>query len=376
MDRQSETQHSIQPTNRVQTGQNQMNRRIAGYDFARSLAVFGLVVANFSGDVGHDDFHRLHTFTQAGVIATFLVLGGIGISLLKQRNQSTNAAHTSADSRKRLIKRAAFLLVIGICCNLIWQANFLCFYSICIAIGALLLTVSNRWLWSLAFVFAVMFTVFLSIFKYKVGWNWDTLWEGDPWTIEVILFRAFLYRFHLIFYWIAFLLIGMWLGRRNVHHFRVRGVVFFGGIAVALISACTPWLLIHYVPWLISGWHPSVSDLFSKAIGMLFTPVYFLGMCGIVTAIIAGSFMLTQKYSDVKWTRPLIATGQLALTLYVGHLIVGGGLLKALGLLDKTLLFAIGSAVIFCICAVIFSHFWRKRFERGPIEWGMRRITG
>ena len=83
-----------------------------------------------------------------------------------------------------------------------------------------------------------MFTVFLSIFKYKVGWNWDTLWEGDPWTIEVILFRAFLYRFHLIFYWIAFLLIGMWLGRRNVHHFRVRGVVFFGGIAVALISAC------------------------------------------------------------------------------------------------------------------------------------------
>ena len=61
---------------------------------------------------------------------------------------------------------------------------------------------------------------------------------------------------------------------------------------------------------------------------MLFTPFYFLGMCGIVTAIIAGSFMLTQKYSDVKWTRPLIATGQLALTLYVGHLIVGGGAAK------------------------------------------------
>ena len=376
MDRQSETQHLIQPTDRVQTGQNQMNRRIAGYDFARLLALFGLVLANFSGDVGHDDFHRLHTFIQEGAIATFLVLGGIGISLLKQRNQSTNAAHTSADSRKRLIKRAASLLVIGICCNLIWQANFLCFYSICIAIGALLLTVSNRWLWSLAFVFAVMFTVFLSIFKYKVGWNWDTLWEGDPWTIEVILFRAFLYRFHLIFYWIAFLLIGMWLGRRNVHHFRVRGVVFFAGIAVALISACTPWLLIHYVPWLISSYPPSVSDSLSKAIGMLFTPVYFLGICGTATAIIGGSLMLTEKYSDARWTRPLIATGQLALTLYVAHLIVGGGLLKALGLLDKTLLFAIGSAVIFCICAVIFSHFWRKRFERGPLEWGIRRITG
>ena len=85
-----------------------MDRRIAGYDFARSLAVFGLVVANFSGDVEHDDFYRrLHTFIQEGAIATFLVLGGVGISLLKQRDQRTNAAHRSADSRKRLIKRAA-----------------------------------------------------------------------------------------------------------------------------------------------------------------------------------------------------------------------------------------------------------------------------
>ena len=375
MDRQSETQHSIQSTNRVQTGQNQMNRRIAGYDFARSLAVFGLVVANFSG---HDDFHRLHTFTQAGAIATFLVLGGIGISLLKQRNQSTNAAHTSADSRKRLIKRAAFLLVIGICCNLIWQANFLCFYSICIAIGALLLTVSNRWLWSLAFVFVAIFVTFIFLIfdYYEIFRDWEARLDSDPWTVEGMVFRLHLNGFHLIFFWMAFLLIGMWLGRRNVHYLRVRGIVFFAGIAVALISACTPWLLIHYVPWLISSYPPSVSDSLSKAIGMLFTPVYFLGICGTATAIIAGSLMLTEKYSDARWTRPLIATGQLALTLYVAHLIVGGGLLKALGLLDKTLLLAIGSAVIFCICAVIFSHFWRTRFERGPIEWGIRRITG
>ena len=85
--------------------------------------------------------------------------------------------------------------------------------------------------------------------------------------------------------------------------------------------------------------------------------------------------MLTEKYADAKWTKPFIATGQLALTLYIAHLVIVG-LLKALGVLDKTFPFAIGSAVIFCICAVIFSHFWRERFERGPLEWGMRRITG
>ena len=86
--------------------------------------------------------------------------------------------------------------------------------------------------------------------------------------------------------------------------------------------------------------------------------------------------MLTEKYPYAKWTKPFIATGQLALTLYIAHLVIGMGLLKALGVLDKTLPYAIGSALIFCVCAVIFSHFWTKRFSRGPLEWGMRRITG
>ena len=72
-----------------------MNTRIAGYDFARSLAVFGLVVANFRGDVEHVDLDLAYDLIHGGATATFLVLGGIGISLLKQRNQRTNDAHKS-----------------------------------------------------------------------------------------------------------------------------------------------------------------------------------------------------------------------------------------------------------------------------------------
>ena len=59
-----------------------MDRRIAGYDFARSLAVFGLVAANFSLGFEIADFRldhliqaRLHSLMQGGAIATFLVLG-------------------------------------------------------------------------------------------------------------------------------------------------------------------------------------------------------------------------------------------------------------------------------------------------------------
>ena len=44
--------------------------------------------------------------------------------------------------------------------------------------------------------------------------------------------------------------------------------------------------------------------------------------------------MLTEKYPDAKWTKPFIATGQLALTLYVAHLVVSKWLLKELEAAD------------------------------------------
>ena len=356
-----------------------MNTRIAGYDFARSLALFGLVFANFSQSVDHTGFYLLDTLTQGGTIATFLVLGGIGVSLFAQRSRITNDAHGFTDSRKRLIRRAAFLLVVGICCSSIWQANFLCFFSICIAVGALLLTVANRWLWSFAFIFILIWIVlaFLMFDYYKVidefSRYWEEFQEGDPWTVEGMVFRVYLYSFHVIFFWVAFLLIGMWLGRQNVHFRRVRRNVFFGGI-VALVLACAYWLLIRYV-WVPS--RPSLADLPStSAVLLQFTPLNIFATCGIIAAIIGGSLLLTERYRDAKWTQPFIATGQLALALYVAQLVFGKWMLRALEVSDIIYPFGIENAVIFCICAVIFSHFWRKRFERGPIEWIMHRITG
>ena len=355
-----------------------MQTRIAGYDFARSLALLGLVVANFSHSVDHTDFYLLHTLIQGGTIATFLVLGGIGVSLLAQRSRITNDAHGYADTRKRLVRRAAFLLVIGICCNVIWEASFLGFYSICIAIAVLLLTVSNRWLWSLVFVCVAISVVcsFLShYFFYEIFRNLEALQNSDPWTVQGMLFRAFLNGFLFIFSWIVFLLIGMWLGRQDVRHPRTRWTVFFGGVVVALVGKCAFWLGLFDIPQLSGTFFLLELDI--EDILLLLLPIGFFTNGGTAIAIIGGSLILAEKYPDVKWTKPFIATGQLALTLYVVYLVIRMGLSKVLEVLEIYVYpLPTGSAVIFCICAVIFSHFWRKRFERGPLEWAMRRITG
>ena len=361
-----------------------MNTRIAGYDFARSLALFGLVAANFSSGVQIDEFEFIRPYLRAlmqhGVIATFLVLGGVGISLLTQRIRVRNDSHGSSGSRKQLIKRAGGLLVVGICCNLIWHTSLLSLYSIYIIIGALLVTVSNRWLWSLVFACIATFAVFTFSVDGFVGSYEITLMEqlgaSNPWTVEDI--DLYQIRFHSRFSWMAWLLIGMWLGRQEVRDPKMRRNLFFGGIIVTLVAEGVLWGLLFDIFFSPDSLY--LLTILGRLAGntlVLWDLLHFFGICGTAIAIIGGSLMLTEKYPDAKWTKPIIATGQLVLTLYVVHLIIDSGLLVALGGSEfETLSSAIGSAVIFCICAVIFSHFWRKRFEKGPLEWGIRRVTG
>ncbi len=366
-----------------------MNRRIAGYDLARSLALFWLVVVNFGVGVVKADLEKvdnelfvwqLYHLMPAGATTVFFLLAGIGVSLLKQRDQITKDTRESTDSRKRLIKRAAFLLATGICLNLIWQEDVLRFYGISIAIGALLLTVSNRWLWSLVFVGIAISVVcnFLShYFFYEIFRNLKALQNSDPWTVQGILFRAFHNGFLFIFDWIAFLLIGMWLGRQDVRHPRTRWTVFFGGLVVALVAKCALWLGLFDIPDLSGTFFLLELDIEDILLLLLLLPIGFFTTGGTAFAIIGGSLILAEKYPDAKWTKPFIATGQLALTLYVVYLVIRMGLSKVLEVLEiYAYPLPTGSAVIFCICAVTFSHFWTKRFERGPLEWAMRRSTG
>ena len=156
----------------------------------------------------------------------------------------------------------------------------------------------------------------------------DPFQDSDPWTVEGIAARLGIYRFHSIFFWPGSLLIGIWLGRWKVHNLRVRRVMFFGGIIVKLVLTCITWLPARFISPDVWG---SVGEPIKKLLVLVVSPLHCFGMCGIATAIIGGSLILTEKYPDAKWTKPFIATGQLALTLYIAHLAIVKWLLKALG---------------------------------------------
>jgi uncharacterized membrane protein YeiB len=106
--------------------------------------------------------------------------------------------------------------------------------------------------------------------------------------------------------------------------------------------------------------------------------IFYMGVAGGLGVAIT---MLCLNYAE---NRPssfgvniLVPLGQLALTHYVGHVVIGMVLLEVLGLLQgQTLVFSIGCALIYGFFAIVFSFIWRKKFRKGPLETIMRKVAG
>jgi uncharacterized membrane protein YeiB len=106
-------------------------------------------------------------------------------------------------------------------------------------------------------------------------------------------------------------------------------------------------------------------------------PLYVLSAGATAVFVVVLCLVLADRHGAAAWLSPLVATGQLALTNYVAHVVVGMSVLEGLGWLGgQTLPLAFASAVVFCVGAAVFSQLWRKRHARGPVETVMRRLTG
>jgi uncharacterized membrane protein YeiB len=356
------------------------NSRILGYDFARALAIFGMVVVNFkivmgASQAGPDWLVWLVGLLEGRAAATFVILAGVGMSLLSRRAWVSNDTAGMVKNRNMLLKRAMFLFVAGLLYIPIWPADILHFYGIYIAVGAFLLIAPERRLWRLAFIFMGVSVVLMLLFDYESGWNWGTLDYAGFWTPTGMVRHLFFNGFHPVFPWTAFLLVGLWLGRQDVHDPALRKKMLRLSIIIVVLAESVSWLLIQML---------SAFDLDPETVAYLFgtqpmppMPLYLLSGGGTAVAAIMLSIALTERLAAARWIKAFVATGQLALTLYVAHVILGMGVLEALGLLEnQSLPFAVGSALLFCVGALLFSFLWRQRFNRGPLEWVMRRLTG
>lgn len=358
------------------------NNRISGYDFARGLAIIGMIYVNFKTVMVSDDsqgflYHAVEALSGKAA-ALFVVLAGVGMTLMYQGALRKNNPDAVNHVKISLLKRALFLFVVGLSYYFLWPADILHYYGVYLVIGVLFLSVSRTWLQIVSIIIIVGYTASCFIFNYEAGWDWKKLEYMDFFTLQGFFRNMFFNGFHPVFPWVAFLLTGIWIGRIDFKQKKVRNRVLITSLSIFILTKVISFILVSF----FTALSPSDAEEIYLTFGTSpMPPLFFYMISGssLAVFVITLSITITEKYPNALFIRQIINTGQLALSNYFAHVVVGMLAIWAIfGELEKafSIEFTIAYATIFCVIVVVFSHYWRSKYKRGPLELLMRKITG
>jgi len=354
--------------------------RIAGFDVARALAVFGMILVNFhsifSRSGGPKWFAALANILYGRAAALFVMLAGVGIVLMSRRAVFSGDTTKIAKVRHTLFKRSVVLLIAGVFFAKIWKADILHFYAIYLSAGAFLLNVRGRLLWNLALALILTSTLFFCLMSGDPGLG---EWVIEPNSLTAIIDNLLFNGFYPVFPWLAFLLIGMWLGKNEI-------LTDSATKRKILIWALTTLITIEFLCcYLAPILFMEIENLEEGGLGLLLisdvfpiTPLFSISAVASSVIVIIIAMSLTDSRLFSRFVKPLSCTGKMTLTIYIVHIIFGLGAQKLIainGSDDFYHLFAITSAFGFCLTSVLASSIWFKYNSRGPLEWLFRRLS-
>lgn len=358
-----------------------MKQRIIGLDLARALAIFGMVIVNFkiamNSQSGTAFLIWFSTLFEGRASALFVILAGIAVTFLTKKAKELADKSIIRKTRLLLIKRGLLLVTIGLAYTPIWEADILHFYGFYFLIASAIFMVNDKILLLITVIIMLIFPVLMLFFNYEQGWDWSTLAYENFWSIDGMIRHIIFNGFHPIFPWCAFLVFGMWLGRQDLAQNFIRNRL--------LLWSLLTWVVTEGGFYLIRAMlgDGSTIEMTSEEVKFLFSisiipplPQYIISAGSSATVVLVISLYFSEKFSGSKITKWLFQTGQLSLTLYIAHVIIGMGLLESIGRLNnQTIDFSLFSAIIFCVFGVVFSVVWLKYFKTGPLEWLFRKVA-
>ena len=103
-------------------------------------------------------------------------------------------------------------------------------------------------------------------------------------------------------------------------------------------------------------------------------PLFLLNATGFALLLIGTCMLIARRWNDWWGVRALGATGRLAFTWYVAHIVVGLGGVIVFGWTRVSHQRALSTALVFFSAAVAISLWWKRRFSNGPLEMVLRRV--
>lgn len=333
--------------------------RIAGIDIARALAIVGM----FAVHVGPLDdpslAGRLYAQAHGRASLLFVLVAGVGVSLLaRARRESLREARWS------LAWRAVILLPAGLALqtldhgvNVILQG-----YALLFILALLVLAFEDRWLLVGAGVAATAGPLLFLWGRLQDPGRFqrEAIAWGDS-TAEVVDGLVLSGPYPLIT-WAAPLLIGMWLGRRDLGQAHVQRRLLLTGLGLAAGAAAASELATRQLE------EGSLAVELTSIAAHSQMPLWLTSGTGVAMALLAAAIWAGQRAPRL--LRPLSALGQLAFTAYVLHLValhLAGDALRP-GELAPSLGVVAGGSALLAVGALI----WQAHLGRGPLERTLR----
>ena len=308
--------------------------------------------------------------------ATFVVLAGVGLALMTNSALRNNDSKKLKTARKRIAKRALFLFIIGLSYIIIWPADILHFYGVYMLVILLLLSSNEKTILISAIALILIYPLLISFWNYETGWNFNTLDYLDFWTFNGFFRNLIFNGFHPVIPWTSFMLIGFWFGKQDLKSDQfIKKTFWVSSIAFIIIQ-----ILSHFTISLISEGNQQTASELTEIIGtnpMPPLPIYMFNGIAISISIISACIIIGKRFPTSKIILALNKTGQLALTFYVVHVIIGMGIIEVINLEkmgNYPIEFSIVYALVFSLLCVIFAVYWLKNRTSGPIEWIMKKI--
>ncbi|HYN31408.1 MAG TPA: DUF418 domain-containing protein [Ilumatobacteraceae bacterium] len=362
--------------------------RLSGPDVVRAVALIGVVVMNYHGylilradgppGTGwlEDLFDPWDGPMSTRFAATFVLVAGVGVTLMTASSVGARALATTADAialasdrvqamRWRLVRRGLLLYVTGLLLEEIWPGTIIVYYGAMFVVAAAMFTWRSRWLIVVGVAAAIGGSLVRLWRNEQALDGVSTAWltEPDEGSLRDHVFGVIVNGTHPLLPWLAFLCAGMVLGRLlRTPWWRSAAL----GAGLALVG----------VGWLVSSQATTAFEEVALSINPLDRGVIYTASA-LGTALVA--------YACVDWlatrypvaTDPLRRAGQMTLSLYIAHVLVFNLVVDWLGWIEPAgvevaLAFALGFWIVGIAAAVA----WQRRLGMGPAERIYRTIGG
>jgi len=376
--------------------------RVIGVDVARGLALLGMIATHVYGSLdGRGDPTTAHVVAGGRAATTFVLVAGVSLAFLSGGRTAVRGRERVAVSAG-LVVRAVLIGALGLALSALSEANgvdvILQFYAVLFLLAIPLLGCAPMVLIGIAAAVTALGPVLL-VLTADAGLpyagsgaepTFATLVQ-DPTGLLVQLFVTGEYP---VVVYMAYLCVGLAIGRLDLRSPRLAWVLLGAGIALAVAARAASAVLLYPLGGLArlieqndqGGGAAEISALLWEAEPSAswwylalpaphsHTPIDLLHTLGSAVAVLGAALLLTRipAVSRVLW--PLAAAGAMSLTLYSAHLVV-----LATGVQEElpgvTLLLMVAGALAFAAA-------WRFLIGQGPLEavvaWvatGARRAT-